>query len=277
MLRVGGKDQGSKGGSIFWLMPKEKDARDAMGDRILPVFKHPGRPGRSNPLRKYLSKYADDSGRGMVRFNDGTFLRPAWSNSPSSLSSYFGFINLADETDKYPLATSEGSDPITLFLKRARDDKSRAKYVFVSTPGGRYIYRLTMDAQQVWQYHLRCPDCGQLILPTGDHLDIAEGASVADIERDGCQLACRAENCGSLWDEEQREQAYRSGQWVCTKGAELSSPETVGYHMSALVLPRVPLKEIGAAWVKKEAGGSTAEIAWANGYLCEDHKPKKSH
>ena len=142
-------DQGANSGNIFWLMPTEADARKALGERIIPVLKAKDAHGKPGRTAKYLSGYADDTTRGMIRFNHGLRLFPAWANSPASMASYFGRINIADECDKFPDRTSEGTDPITLFKKRARDDRQRSKYIFASTPAGKYIYKGAMESHQV--------------------------------------------------------------------------------------------------------------------------------
>ncbi len=262
-------DQGSRSGNIFWLMPTEADARKALGERIIPVMRARDDHGRPGRIAQYLSDYADDTTRGMIRFSHGIRLFPAWSNSPSSMASYFGRVNIADECDKFAERTSEGSDPITLFRKRARDDRGRSKYVYASTPAGRYIHKGTNEAEQLWQYHLRCPECDGIVLPNHEHLSIPDDAKSTDLNIKAVQLACPG--CGALWDEQQRAQGYRSGRWVASHGDQLARPESVGYHMSAFVLPMVPLAEIAGAYLRAKDGDLSAKIAWANGYEAIDY------
>lgn len=256
-------DQGSRSGNIFWLMPTEHDARRAMGERVIPVLR------ASRRLAGYLPDRQDDITRGTIRFRHGLRLFPAWANSPSSIASYFGRLNIADEVDKFPPRTSEGTDPITLFRKRARDDRSGSKYVYCSTPAGRYIHQGMMDCQQVWSYRLKCPHCSELIEPDLDHLVIPEDAT--PMHPGAVAYACN--DCGALWDETDRERAYQSGLWVAVKGADLTRPETVGFHLPALQLPRVPLTEIAAAVLRAKTGDAVSKIALANGYEAIDYVP----
>jgi phage terminase large subunit GpA-like protein len=264
-------DQGSQSGNIFWLMPTEAEAKKAMAERIIPVLKATDDLGRPGRLARYLSRYDDDTKRGTIRFSHGIRLFPAWSNSPASMASYFGALNIADEIDKFEISTKEGTDALTLLEKRGRDDLTRSKNIYASTPGRqRKIYTLaTEDAQQVKRYHLRCPHCAELINPGEQHLDLAPGATVKDIEQGGCELACPA--CGGMLDEDLREQAFRHGGWVTTKGAELKRPETIGRHMSAFVLPMVPLKEIAVAYLRAQGTSLPDKIAFANGYQVRDY------
>ena len=256
-------DQGGRSGNIFWLMPTELDARQAMGERLIPSLRECKRTAR------LLSTSADDTSRGIIRFKHGVRLRPAWSNSPSSMASYFGRLNIADECDKFADRTSEGTDPITLFLKRSRDDRHGSRYLFASTPAGKYIYKGSMSCQQVWQFQARCPDCGEYVTMDGEHLVIPEGATPEEMHFHEVRYACNS--CGVAWDERTRRLAYLAGRWYCIKGADLPRPETVGFHMSAFPLPTVPLAEIAAAKLKAEAGDLSEKCAYANGYLCIDY------
>jgi phage terminase large subunit GpA-like protein len=269
-------DQGSKSGNVFWLMPIESEAKKAMSERIIPVLKAKdgfGRPGR---LARYLSKYDDDTKRGTIRFNTGTRLFPAWSNSPASMASYFGKLNIGDEIDKFEKSTREGTDALTLIRKRGRDNRTNTKNVFASTPGAaRRIYTMSMhEAQQVWQYYMRCPECDAPICPDETHLDLPAGATASEIEITGCSIACPA--CGTLLEEHQRHSAYQSGTWLCTQGQDIKRPGTVGFHMSAYCLPRVPLAEIAAAWLRAEHGSTVHKTAYYNGYRVQDYDPPRA-
>ncbi len=269
-------DQGNKSGNIFWLMPTEAEAKKAMGERIIPVLKATDSFGRPGRLARYLSKYDDDTKRGTVRFTTGTRLFPAWANSPASMASFFGKLNIGDEIDKFESSTREGTDAITLIRKRARDDRSRTKNLFASTPGRlRKIYRLaTSEAQQTWEYHLRCPHCAAPIIPTEEQLDLPAAATPAAIELHGCSLYCPA--CGAEIDEQQRHQAYKDGSWRCTRGSDNPKAETIGFHMSAYCLPRVPIAEIAAAYLRAKQGGLVERTAYANGYRVTDYDPPKA-
>lgn len=257
-------DRSAQSGNIFWLMPTELDARQAMKNRIIPAI------SASPRTEKLLSKYADNTTASGVTFTNGLKLRPAWSNSPGSMASYFGRLNIADEVDKFPERTSEGTDPITLFRKRARDDRKSSKYVFASTPAGRYIYRGTMECEQVWSYRVRCPDCGELVDMDIDHLQIPEGTTYETAARAEISYACN--ECGALWAEYQREQAYVAGAWAAVKGADIAEPISVGFHFPALPCPKVSYAEIAAAYLKAQTGGHSDKCAWANGYLAIDYE-----
>lgn len=255
-------DQGMKSGNIFWLMPTELDARTALGERIIPALR------ASHATRRHMSERSDDTSRGMIRFKHGIRLKPAWSNSPASLASYFGRFNIADETDKYADRTSEGTDPITLFMKRSRDDKRGSKYVFASTPGQKYIYKGMKSCQQVWEYRVKCPSCQEYHLMTGEGFQIPEGITPDTVHH--AEITYAAPCCGSIWTEADRDNAYHAGRWFCIKGDDLQRPETVGFHFPAFPCPMVSFPEIAGAQLKAAAGGYTEKCAWANGYEAID-------
>lgn len=245
-----GIDRGSASGNIFWLLPTESDARKALGERLIPVFQESPR------IKRYLTDYRDDTTRSIIRFRHGIRLFAAWANSPGSMASYFGRLNVADEIDKFPERTSEGTDPITLFLKRAREDRERSKYIFASTPAQKFIYKGMLGCEQIWSYASRCTHCNERHIMSPDNLTA-----------DGYACPC----CGGIWTERERREAYILGDFICTKGAQLLRPETVGYHFPALPNPVIPLSEILTYRAASQSGGYTEKCAWANGYLAEDY------
>lgn len=257
-------DQGAKSGNIFWLMPTQEDSRQAVGERLIPVLRACG------PTNRLLSKNSDDTSRGIIRFKHGLRLRPAWSNSPGSMASYFGRLNIGDEIDKFAERTSEGTDPITLFKKRSRDDIRGSKYLFASTPAGRYIYKGMLACQQVYSYQLRCPHCGQLITMALDRLVIPEGADVDSVLQLDIRYACNA--CNHHFNEADRENAYQHGAWLCIKGADIKQPESVGFHFPALPCPKVPMTEIAQKVLAAKSGDLAAKTALANGYEAVDYE-----
>jgi len=253
-------DRGVDSGNVFWLMPREKDAKDALGERIIPVLKESPR------MARLLTRYADDTTRGLIRFRTGARLFPAWSNSAASVASYFGRLNIADEIDKFETGgVGREADILTLFFKRGRD-RDDSKHLFASTPAQGYIYEGTMGCQQVWAFRPRCPHCGELVDMDVDHFVIPEGATPEDVAHGKHVITYACNDCGSEWNEAARELAYRMGTWVCIKGADVERPETVGFHLTAFPLPNIPMREIAEKILKANTGEITAKKALDNGY-----------
>lgn len=258
-------DRGIDSGNVFWLMPSEAEARKALGERIVPVLK------ASPRMARLLSRYADDTTRSLVRFKHGPRLIPAWANSPSSLSSFFGRLCIGDEVDKCTELTGNETDPITLLKKRGRDIDD-SKFLFASTPAGKYIYKNTLACQQVYAYESRCPACGEFVVMDEEHFILPEGADVESIKhgRHTVTYACNA--CGVEWNEADRAAAYHAGRWRAIKGADIDRPVSIGALLPAWPLPNIPMSEIGAAIARAKSGDLAAKRDLAHGYGARDHE-----
>ncbi|MHC1697759.1 MAG: terminase gpA endonuclease subunit [Geobacteraceae bacterium] len=263
-------------GNIFYLMPTEDTSDKVVGVKIRPTLQ------KSPRLARYLGRKQDDTTLTRINFTHGVTFFPAWANSPSSMATFTAKHCFGDEVDKYPvmagMKSSESSqkaeaDPITLIKKRNRNYKGRFKRFFASTPAGRYIQKGLQNCHQVWEYRVKCPDCGELIKMDAEHLIVPKDATPESIERDGCEYACA---CGSVWDDHKREIAIREGRWICAKGADISRPAKVGFHHRAWECLDIPLAEIASAWLKSKFGDLAAKIAWANGYEAEDYEAELS-
>lgn len=258
-------------GNIFYLMPTEDTSAKVVGAKVRPTLR------KSPRLARYLGSKQDDTTLSRINFSHGVTFFPAWANSPSSMATFTAKHCFGDEVDKYPVmagmktadnAQKNEADPITLIKKRNRTYKGRYKRFFASTPAGRYIHKGVQNCHQVWEYRVKCPDCGELIRMDAEHLIIPAGATPESIERDGCEYACA---CGSIWDDQKREQAIRTGRWICTKGEDVHRPAKVGFHHRAWECLDIPLAEIAAAWLKAKGGDLAAKVAWANGYEAVDY------
>lgn len=250
-------------GNIFYLMPTEHDSAKVIGGKIKPTLQ------QSPRLARYLSRKSDDTTMARINLTHGVTILPAWANSPSSMATWAAKHCFGDEVDKYPAMAGREADPITLLKKRNRNYRGRYKRFFGSTPAGMFISKGLESCHQVWEWRVRCPDCGELVRMAADHLVLPEGATPESVEIGGCEYAC---TCGSLWDDRAREAAIRGGQWVCVKGAEMARPAKVGFHHRAWECLDVPLEEIAAAWLRAKSGDHAAQVAWANGYEAEDYR-----
>ena len=257
-------DRGIDAGNIFWLMPTEAEAKKAFGERLIPSLQATRR------TRALLSRFRDDTTLSMVRFRHGVRIFPAWSNSPATIASFFGRLNIADETDKFADRAGAETDPLTLLRKRGRD-RADSKFLFASTPGQKYIHTMTRACEQVWERRPRCPHCRDLVDFCEDHLVIPAGATEETVKNNGHAVGYACPACGTEWTEADRQLACRAGAWVAVKGADRPRPVSVGFHATAFAIDKIPLAEIAAAWLRAQTGDLAARIAWANGYLSRDH------
>lgn len=251
-------------GNVFWLDPAEDDAGKNVKTKIIPMFRE------SEKLSECLSPRADDTGKSLIAFQDGTYLFPAHSNSARSMSNFFGLHNFGNEVDKYPPMTGPEADPITLIRKRGRDVPG-SRFMFSSTPAGRHIYKGTFACRKVKQRYSRCPHCKELILMDDDHLVIPDGATYEQVENEDVAVGYACNACGAVWDEEDRRESYISGRWIVTKGGDKQRARTIGYHASALPFPMIPLSEYCGKKLRAEQGDLAAKIAFVNGYKVKDY------
>jgi phage terminase large subunit GpA-like protein len=258
-------DRGIDSGNVFWLMPSQHDANKALGERIVPALKASPRTSR------LLSRYADDTTRSLIRFKHGPRLIPAWSNSPGSISSFYGKLNIGDEVDKYSSLSGGETDPITLLKKRGRDS-DESKFLFASTPASKFIYKGMLACQQIWTFKNRCPHCDEFVLMDAEHFVIPSAATVESVNhgQDPVTYACNA--CGVEWDEADRSDSYQLGDWAAIKGADVERPVSVGFHMPAFPLPNIKMAEIGAAIVRARSGDLAAKMDLAHGYKAIDYE-----
>lgn len=254
-------------GDIFYLLPDETSAKKIVSEKIMPLIQQSG-------CLKETGK-ADDLALGKIRLRNGVRIFPAWATSPASMAMFAARYAFCDESDKGSELTGREADRITLIRKRLRLYGKLGKGFFASTPAGLFIFRGVYSCPQVWQFRPRCPHCDQLEEMSADGLRGIDAATAEDIESGVVQVQYQCSHCHELWDADVRERAIRAGIWIAIKGADLSRPARVGYHMRAFECLQISLEEIAIAFVKARKGSIVAKIAWANGYLCEDYKQEE--
>lgn len=253
-------------GNIFYLMPSEDTAKKVVAGKLRPTLE------RTPRLAKFLTGRADDLALDQLRLANGITIFPAHANSPAAQATWSAKHVFADEVDKYPELSGKETSPIELIRKRTRTYRGRSKCFFASTPAGRFISAGTYDCHQVWQFRSKCPRCKELIRMEADHLCLPKDATPAQVEIEGCEVACH--RCGGILSESDRLRAIRKGQWIAIKGGDLQRPARVGFHHRAWDCLDISLREIAAAWLRaSQPGASLADkIAWANGYEAIDYE-----
>jgi len=250
-------------GNIFYLMPTEDTADKITGGKLKPTLK------KSPRLARYLSTRQADTTLGRISLAHGVTIFPAHANSASSMATWAAKHCFGDEIDKYPAMAGKETDPITLIKKRNRTYKGRYKRFFASTPAEMYIYKGVQDCHQIWEYRVKCPDCGEYIKMDPQHLDLPREITLETVEQTAVGYACNS--CGALWDDNQREQAIRAGRWLCVKGSDNPRPHKVGFHHRAWECLDITLMEIAVAWLRSKTDNLADKVAWANGYEAIDY------
>ena len=250
-------------GDIFYMMPTEQTMAKITGGRLKPMIE------QSPRLSRYLTGRQDDLTLSRITLNHGVTIHPSWANSPASMATWSAKHCFGDEIDKGQELSGREADRVTLIRKRGRLYRGRAKRMFGSTPAQLFIYRGMQDCPQIWEWRVRCPHCDELIRMEAGNLDL-DDMDIEQIEA-GAQVRYTCQNCGSQWDEIQREMAIRAGHWICVKGADITRPARVGFHHRAWECLDVTLSEIAIAYLKSKTGTVADRIAWANGYEAIDY------
>jgi len=251
-------------GDIFWMMPTEKTGDKVTGGKLIPLF------SASPHMAKYLSERQDDTSMSKIKLRHGVTIHPAHANSASSTATWSAKYSFGDEVDKNPPQVGKETDSITLLKKRNRLFKGRYKRFFSSTPAGMFIFKGMRACPQVWEYRASCPHCDGLIRMDGEHLVLPEGCTAESVDG-GAPVGYACNDCGTVWTDDERLAAIRSGRWYAVKGGELARPAKVGFHHRAWDCLDISLTEIAAAWLRAIDGTMAEKIAWANGYEAIDY------
>jgi phage terminase large subunit GpA-like protein len=260
-------------GNIFYQMPDQSSADKIISRKMIPMLKESPR------LSRHLSARADDTALRAIIFADGMAILPAWAGSATSTATFAALYTFSDEVDKMEMVGKEAS-PIDRIRKRGRAKKFD-KHMFASTPAGKYIYAGTMACQQVWEGTVLCPECGQPMRMHEEQVTYPQGASVEDIKADPSCVEYACDKCGSLLDEEAREQAYKRvlvdhDGWVCIKGESLARPKDIGFILSGFPLPDVTLEDIAIKKILAESGNLSAKRDLAHSVKAMDYEPELS-
>ena len=275
-------------GNVLIVYPDEDTAKDNSRDRLVPMFRD------SRLLSGFLTGAADDEAAKRINLRHMR-LYLAWANSASRLANKPLPYVVLDEIDKYPAtAGKKESSPELLAEKRTRTFPHRMKIWKLSTPTvetGPIWVALTTQAQVVFDYHVRCPECGHLHLMDFDricHRDAPIGQwpeSDRHPEDIKARLLARyaCPRCQSRWTDADRDEAARRGCWLTRSERVLSldaalthyRPAAIGFHLPSWVSPFVSLSTVMAAWFSAK-GDPVAAKDFQNGHRAEPWRTYQS-
>lgn len=154
------------------------------------------------------------------------------SNAPASLASRPVRVVVADEVDRFERSAGTEGDPLKLAIKRTTTFWNRV-LVYVSTPGNKGESRIEeeYEAGDQRQRFCPCPDCG--------HEQVLKWSNVIWDSGDPMTARYVCEECGSCWNDFQRNVAVRKGRWV----AQRPFNGRVSYHLNQLYSPFARLWE----------------------------------
>lgn len=183
----------------------------------------------------------------------GGHLTVGGANSPAGLASRPIRYIFADEVDRYPLSAGTEGDPVSLARKRTATFWNR-KIILTSTPTIKGMSRIEAEFElsDKRRFFVPCPDCG--------HEQILRWAQVKWPENKPEEAYYVCEECGSIWNDAQRNAAVKKGRWIPTA---LGNGTTAGFHISELYSPWSTLGRIARAFI--EAKGNPEKLkTWVN-------------
>ncbi|PAF49225.1 terminase [Helicobacter sp. 12S02232-10] len=215
--------------SILFLLPSEDMAEDYSKRRLAPMFRD------CKELGNLI--YARESNNTILIKNfKGGNLALVGSNSPSKLASKPIKVLIVDEVDRCE-NTKEGHS-IDLAQKRTNTYYDR-KIIKVSTPTikNNSVIEREFEGSDKRYYYVPCPECGYKQILLFENIKWEQDEK-GDHDLESVRYACA--ECGSLWSEQQKNQAVTKGEWRATQKGR----KKVGFFLNGLYSPFLPLKDI---------------------------------
>lgn len=245
-------------GSAMFVFADENTSKDNAKDRIQPMYKS------SSHLQQYRTGNSDDESATRINLNHMNIYL-GWASSSSRLANKPIRYLFTDEVDKpgYQKTKAQGeTSGLNLAEKRMKTYKqlSRHKWWIFSTPTTEKgnISRKMEEADVIFSYSVKCPDCGATHIMEFDNIKW-DGGRKADPkvleEKNLTWYECPS--CSNRWDERKRDKAVCAGMWVDSKkGLELHTYLTkfrarkVGFQLPAWITPFSTFSEIAAKWIR---------------------------
>lgn len=199
-------------GSALYIYPDEQTARENSKDRIADMIL------TSPRLKGYLTGTDDDIS--FYRLNLRHMqVYMGWARSAARLANKPLPYVVFDEIDKYPdTAGKKEASPMSLGEKRTRTYRGFRKIWKFSSPTietGPVWDALRTEAQVVFVYLVRCPECGALQHMTFDetHFKIPEDERDPNVIEAQNLAWYECDICRAKWDDDLRDEAVLNGEW----------------------------------------------------------------
>ena len=199
-----------------------------------------------------------DSGNTVLhKLFPGGHISIAGANSPAGLASRPIRIVLCDEVDRYPISAGTEGDPVELAKRRAMTFWNR-KIIMVSTPTTRGESRIEAAFKETDQRHyfVPCKDCGEY--------QTLRWENVRWDHDDPSTAGYFCEHCGSVWDDADRYNAVKKGEWRAT--AEHTG--IAGFFLNGIYSPWTPLSSAVSDFLASKRDPMRLRT-WVNTFLGE--------
>lgn len=273
-------------GPALVVYPDRGTARENNRDNLQPMIK-------ASPRLKSLMTGVDDDIASLRIKLTTMLIYMGWSGSATSLGNKSVKYLILDEVDKYTL-TPNKKEAATIDLAEKRNtaypyDFKRWKNSTPTVESGPIWQALINEAQVIFEYWGKCPDCGEMQYIRFGTKEENGGIRWPEEERDyqkienGLLAWYECEHCLSHWSDHMRNLAVRNGEWRAKNagvtqnqlpGLELfkylrqERPKKIGFHLPAWISPFVSLSECAARFLKGQQD-KTALKDFCNNYAAE--------
>ena len=242
-------------GDTLIVYPDRDTAAKRCKDYLQPMFT------TSPRLADLLTGVADDMASLRVKLQT-MLIYMGWSGSVTSIGNVSVRYLLVDELDKCAEAPSkkEASFEDLVSERTTAYDKFGSLKIWNSTSTeapSRIVAKFkAMDIR--CDYHVRCPECGELQLMEFESIDFAGERDPEKMERERlARYVCSGCSCGVLWDDRLRDLAVRKGVWIVRDDGRTlqrvldeDRPARVGFHSPAWISPLNSLSKCAAAFLR---------------------------
>ena len=248
--------------TVFFAFPTKELAKRYSKTRLQPLFR------ASESLRSHLPENRDNYTNLEQQFDTCTLVLTG-AGTPAQLASTPAPIIIADEIDKFKLATDREAGALQLLKERSKSFVSK-KHLIASTPttasGNIWSAYVGSDARK---YFVACPHCGAEFTFEMSGLRW-EGRSDESAEWDYRRVRRTAHyecpHCGGHIDERAKREIMRSGRWVASNGNAATGAR--GYHLNSLYSPTLTFGEIAEEFLRAQEDLSRMQN-FVNSWLAE--------
>ena len=255
-------------GPTMIVYPSDDLAKDISNDKLKPAF-------RLIPQIKKLF-YENSSKELRLKFKTMTiYLRGA--GSPSKLASKAIKYLFFDEIDKMGGASKKEASPYSLAMERIKTFKSQSKVYACSTPTlkNNYIWQLHDNADEVREYFVPCPECGEKIRLEFKQIKFCEDPEKIMSPYERAQTAKYiCPECGCVILDKDKSKMLRAGEWEIVKKRGVGEPKTVGFRINSLYSIFVTWAEVAEEFLKSKEDPEMLQN-FANSWLAEPWEDTK--
>lgn len=255
-------------GPTMIVYPSDDLAKDISNDKLKPAFRL---------MPKIKKQFYENSSKELrLKFKTMTiYLRGA--GSPSKLASKAIKYLFFDEIDKMGGASKKEASPYSLAMERIKTFKSQSKVYACSTPTLKtnYIWQLHDNADEVREYFVPCPECGEKIRLEFKQIKFCEDPEKKMSPYERAQTAKYiCPECGCVIMDKDKPKMLRAGDWKTVKKRGVGNPKTVGFRINSLYSIFVTWAEVAEEFLKSYEDPEMLQN-FANSWLAEPWEDTK--